>query len=266
MTSSKIKYFATNDDSVTFISPYFVIKTLILFKQLYFLLTFPFAINACPNWQAEVENNNLEGWDYQLNPQNIAVVSDPQNPESEVIKLTITADSTWPNGHTRTEVKHNGCATEEGESTFFSWEFYLDKPVTTFNNIAYWETDKTYVQSMGLSLQPTTDGEKNSSTLAFFSNLPNRKVHWQNTINIAQWNRIALKITWSESEKLGQISVWFNQQPILTNLAVKTKPDANQLFVQLGLHRNQTESTIDNIYLRNVKEVASLTALLEIEE
>jgi len=221
---------------------------------------------ACTNWQATVESAQAIGWDYQLNPQNIVVVTDPHDPQAQVIKLTITRDSTWPNGHTRTEVKHNGCTTEEGESTFVSWEFYLDKPITTFNNIAYWETDKTYQQSMGLSLEPNVDGDENFSSLAFFSNLPKRIVHWQDAIKVAQWNTIALAITWSESHQNGQINLWVNHQPILTKVAIQTKPDSNQLFIQLGLHRNQAEQTIDSIYLRNVREVANLSTLLEIEE
>lgn len=262
MSSSKIKYFATNNDSVTFISPCFVIKTFILLKRLYFLLVFPFAINACPNWQSEVENNHLVGWDYQLNPQNIEVVSDPQNPESKVIRLTITADSSWPNGHTRTEVKHNGCATEEGESTFFSWEFYLDKPIKTSNNIAYWESDKSYLQSMGFYLEPKKVNDQVNTALTFFSSQPTRKTHWQETVAIGQWHQIAMAITWSESAQKGKISIWFNRQPVLTNLAVQTKSDVNKLFVQLGLHRNQAESAIDIIYLRNIKEVSNLAQLL----
>lgn len=70
-------------------------------------MRFPVVTNACPNWQAKVENGQASGWDYQLNPQNIEVVSDPQDTKSQVIKLTITPDSIWPNGHTRTETKPN---------------------------------------------------------------------------------------------------------------------------------------------------------------
>ena len=218
---------------------------------------------ACPNWQANIKNNQPVGWDYQLNPQNIEVVSDPQDAKSQVIKLTITPNSTWPNGHTRTELKHNGCATDEGESTFFSWEFYLDKQITTMNNIAYWETDKTYQQGLGLYLQPSTENGEKASELVFFSSMPSRKIHWQNTVNVAEWNKISLAIRWSKSEQSGHVSLWFNHQPILTQLAVQTKPDVNELFIQLGLHRNQSEETIDNIYLRNVIEAASQSQLLK---
>lgn len=227
------------------------------------MLLLPLVTHACPNWQAIVENGQTSGWDYQLNPQNIQVVSDPQESESPVIKLTLAHDSTWPNGHTRTEVKHNGCLTGEGESTFVSWEFYLDKPITTLNNIAYWETDKTYQQSLGLHLQPNPDNNENSSTLTFFSNLPKHKVHWKNTVKVGEWNKIAMAITWSESEQNGRISLWFNHLPIVTQLKIQTKPDANKLFVQLGLHRNQAEPEIDSIYLRNVKEVNNIEQLLK---
>jgi hypothetical protein len=226
------------------------------------LLLLPLFTHACPNWQATVENGQPAGWDYQLNPQNIQVVNDPQETESPVIKLTLAHDSTWPNGHTRTEVKHNGCATGEGESSFLSWEFYLDKPITTKNNIAYWETDKTYQQSFGLYLQPNPSNNQDTSKLTFFSNLPEYKVHWQAAVKIGKWNKIALAITWSESEQNGRVSLWVNQKPILTKLAVQTKPDINSLFIQLGLHRDRVEDSIDNIYLQNIKETSNLVELL----
>jgi hypothetical protein len=218
---------------------------------------------ACPNWQANIKNNQPAGWDYQLNPQDMAVVADPVGLELPVLKLTITPDSSWPNGHTRTEVKHDGCSTDEGEQTFLSWEFYLEKPTTTLNNIAYWETVNTYQQSMGFYLEPKMENGEISTELAFFSSLPERKTHWQETVKIGTWNKIALAITWSELEQRGRVSIWFNHQPILTQLIVKTKPDANKLFIQFGLHRNQAESTIDSIYLRNVREADSLAKLSE---
>lgn len=218
---------------------------------------------ACPNWQATVEDGKPSGWDYQLNPQNIEVLDDPVNTKAQVIKLTITPDSTWPNGHTRTEVKHNGCTTNQGESTFLSWEFFLDKPITSLNNIAYWETDKTYRQSMGLYLQPNSEKSEDTSKLTFFTNLPTRKIHWQHTVKVKEWNKIAMAVKWSESKKSGHVSLWVNHQLILTQLTIQTKPDTNPLFIQLGLHRNQAEATIDSIYLRNIREAANLAQLLK---
>lgn len=217
---------------------------------------------ACPNWQASTESEQAIGWDYQLNPQNIQVVSDPVTPNSEVIKMLITPDSTWPNGHTRVEVKHNGCSTNEGDKTFISWEFYLDKPVQTLNNIAYWETDKSYQQSMGFYLEPIHEDNEQSTRLTFFSSLPERKTQWQNMIHINTWNKISLEITWSESNKTGNVNIWFNNEAVIKNLAVQTKPDANELFIQLGLHRNQAEQVQDSIYLRHVWEASSIKELL----
>ncbi|MEP1444616.1 MAG: heparin lyase I family protein [Paraglaciecola sp.] len=227
------------------------------------LLLLPLCASACPNWQPTINDNQALGWDYQLNPHNISIVKDPINNLSQVIKLVLSPDSTWPNGHTRTEVKHNGCATNEGDSTFFSWEFLLDNPIKTSNDMAYWETDNSYLQSMGFYLTPNRHNNKISTELTFFSSLPKRKIHWQDTVTIGEWNKIAMAITWSESQKSGRISVWYNNRAILTELQVKTKPDTNKLFVQLGLHRNQAERVIDNIYLRNIKETANLSTLLK---
>ena len=171
------------------------------------LLLLLLVTSVCPNWQSTIENSQISGWDYQLNPQNITVVADPLNTQSQVLLLTITPDSTWPNGHTRTEVKHNGCATGEAENTFLSWEFYLDKPIKTTNNIAYWESDKSYQQSMGFYLAPKLNNNKATTELSFFSSLPKRKIHWQETLTIGEWNKIAMAITWSESEQSGRINM-----------------------------------------------------------
>jgi hypothetical protein len=235
-----------------------------MLKNLFLLITLVFSaeVFACPNWQATIHNNQPNNWDYLLNPQNIAVVNDPLLAKSKVFKLTITPDSTWPNGHTRAEVKHNGCATNEGETTYLSWEFYIDKQITTLNNIAYWESDKTYQQSMGFSLEPAKVDDLPTTKLTFYSSLPERQVHWQNSVNIAKWNKLALAIKWSESQQKGQVSLWFNQRAIFIQKTLKTKPDLNKMFIQLGLHRNQSEATVDNIYLRNVRETSTLNKLL----
>lgn len=234
-----------------------------MYKLFHLILLLPCVVNACPNWQATIENAQPSGWDYQLNPQSIEVRRDPQDIKSPLIKLTITPDSTWPNGHTRVELKHNGCTTDENQKTFISWEFYLDKPITTLNDIAYWETENTYQQSMGFYLEPRPENGELATRITFFSNLPERQTHWRELVEIDTWNKIALAITWSESKQVGRISLWFNHRPILTELVVKTKPDMNKLFIQFGLHRNQAEPTTDSIYLRNVREVGDLAQLLE---
>lgn len=218
---------------------------------------------ACPSWQAIIDDDQPKGWDYLLNPQHIRIESDPSSIVDKVLKMTITPDASWPNGHTRVEVKHNGCNTEEGQHSFFSWEFYLDKPVQTFNHIAYWETDKTYQQSMGFSLQPSSNSNTHESELAFFSSQPKRLTRWTHMVQTKQWHKLSLAIKWSQSASEGSVNLWLNNKQVIDNLTVQTKPDPNQLFIQLGLHRNQAEAAEDSIYLRNIKEFESLATLLE---
>ncbi|MEP0357502.1 MAG: heparin lyase I family protein [Paraglaciecola sp.] len=227
-----------------------------------FILLFSGLTIACPEWHASTENNQATGWDYQLNPQDITIVTDPKDKKTLVTKLTITPNSTWPNGHTRAEVKHNGCATSEGDTSYFSWEFYLDRPIKITNNIAYWETDKTYQQSMGFYLTPEVKNGHPITELTFFSSHPKRQIHWQKTVEVGKWHKIDMALTWSENKQDGQINLWFNNQAVVTKLNAKTKPDANPLFIQLGLHRNQSEAVTDVIYLRHVKEASSLAQLL----
>lgn len=234
-----------------------------MFKIFWLLLFLPIVTSACPVWHAKFKDGQLAGWDYLLNPQNIQMVADPSSGLEKVLKMTITPDASWPNGHTRVEAKHKGCSTNEGQHTFFSWEFYLDKPVRTFNHIAYWETNKTYQQSMGFSLQADSESGTNDSQLAFFSSQPERRIQWKGIIPVKTWHKISLAIKWSENKSKGEINLWLNNKQVIENLAIQTKPDANQLFIQLGLHRNQAEVAEDSIYLKNIKELDSLAKLLE---
>jgi hypothetical protein len=236
-----------------------------LLKFVYLILLFPNIVYACQTWEASIGKNKLLGWDYLLNPEGMTVVTDPVAVKSTVLKLTITPESLWPNGQTRVEAKHNGCQTGEGENTFISWEFYLDKNIQTKNSIAYWETNKTYQQSMGMYLSPFIVDSKEATQFTFFSRLPKSQIHWQQVIEPNKWQRIALAIKWSALQSDGKISLWLNGKPIFTELATQTKPDENELFIQLGLHRNQAESVVDSIYLRNITEFSNLAALLRSE-
>lgn len=218
---------------------------------------------ACPIWQADMSQQKEHSWDYLLNPQDIKIASNPLFAKESVLKLTITPDSSWPNGQTRVEVKHNGCQTKEEQHTYISWEFYVQSTLNTKNSIAYWESDKSYQQSMGLFISPVADQDKTVNQLNFFTSLPKRAVHWQQILAPGKWHKLSLAIHWSESAKKGQVSVWHNNQLVVKEHAVQTKPDNNALFIQLGLHRNQSEKVKDSIYLRNVREVTSLQQLLE---
>jgi hypothetical protein len=221
------------------------------------------SVKACPDWYAPLNDSKLTEWDAQLNSKDIRVVNDPLGVKGKVAKFTITAESAWPNGHTRAELKHDGCNTEEGETTYIAWEFYLEKPFNTLNDIAYWESNNSYKQSMGFSIAPGGMHNLNKNIIRFFSKLPTRRVHWQNPIKIGVWHQLAMALRWSESAEQGEVSVWFDKKKVVDSAKVQTKADHNSLFIQMGLHRNQAEISEDSIYISNAFEGQDIRDLLD---
>jgi hypothetical protein len=220
-------------------------------------------VNACPYWYAQIIDDKPAGWDWELNPKDIELVDDPLGVKGKVAKFTITAKSDWPNGHTRVELKHNGCNTEEGETTYIAWEFYLEKPFNTLNDIAYWESENSYKQTMGFSIRPGGMHNLNKNIIRFFSQLPSLRVHWQNPIKIGVWHHLAMAVRWSESAEQGEVSLWFNKKKVVDSIKVQTKADHNKLFIQMGLHRNNAEMPEDSIYISNVYEGQNIKDLLD---
>ncbi|MFT4938984.1 MAG: hypothetical protein ACI88A_002016 [Paraglaciecola sp.] len=236
-------------------------------KLLYLTLFLAFitttkSVNACPDWYAQIIDAKPAAWDWELNPQGIAVVDDPLGVKGKMTKFTITAKSTWPNGHTRVELKHQGCNTDEGETTYIAWEFFLEKPFNSLNDIAYWESDGSYKQTMGFSIAPGGMHNLNKNIIRFFSRLPDRRVHWQYPIKIGAWHQLAMAVRWSESVEQGEVSVWFDKKKVVDRVKVQTKADHNTLFIQLGLHRDQAEIPEDSIYISNVHEGRNIEDLL----
>jgi hypothetical protein len=212
------------------------------------------SVLACPQWFAEMD----KGWDGKLNPEDITLVDDPLGGLQKVVKLTITEHSSWPNGHSRVELKHVGCTTAEGETTHISWQFYIDKPLLTLNDIAYWESDSSYIQAMGLAISPHQNEMTSGNEVRFYSNLPQRKIHWRQELAVGIWHEVSMEIHWSETKNGGQISLWFDQHKVIDGLKLQSKPDHNKMFIQIGLHRNQAEVVQDSIYLNNIYESAEL--------
>ena len=74
--------------------------------------------------------------------------------------------------------------------------------------------------------------------LSFRTNHPSGMMHYNGPLTIEAWHQLAMQILWSENAGTGRVSVWLDGEKIVDDVAAKTKPDSNRVFVQVGYHRN----------------------------
>ena len=173
-------------------------------------------------------------------------------------ELVIHPDDLWPNAHNRVELHYDAQRTGEGETTFFSWYFLLPQNVQVHDDIGYWESAQSYQQTMAFYIEPTAAG----MDLSFRTNRPSGMRHFTGPLTAADWHQLAMQILWSVDASTGRVSVWLDGALIVDGVAAQTKPDANDVFVQVGFHRNQTETPVETIYVDNAVEGTTLADVL----
>lgn len=216
-------------------------------------------------WKDGFEGGTLENWTL-LNGtkgarQNISVVNEPVFEGSRACKIDLHPDDLWSNGHNRVELHYDAKRTREGETTYFAWHFRLAAEAAQLNDIAYWESDNTYLQSMAFFVRPL-DGK---TTLSFRTNEP-YKEQWSGPIEVGVYHRVVMRILWSKDDEIGRVSVWLGDKNIVNDVAAQTKPDENPMFIQLGLHRDATGPATETIYIDNAIEGTTLQDVSDLPE
>lgn len=214
-------------------------------------------------WRGDFEPGNLSQWGFVLNGtlgerKNIELVSSPVAGGKQAARVTIHPDDLWSNGHNRVELKYDGKRTGENETTFFSWQFQLPADVQVRNDIAYWETLESYSQAMALFVEPGASGTQ----LGFRHNFGAGEF-WSTPISVGEWHHVAMEILWSQDAALGTVSIWLDGKKVVDNSKGATKPDANDLFIQMGMHRNASAPHQEVIYLDEAMEATTLAEVLE---
>jgi hypothetical protein len=217
-------------------------------------------------WRGDFETGDLTQWDSLLNPtkgdrNNINVVMTPVHGGTRAAEVVIHPDDLWQgNNHNRVELHYDAVDTRtaEGQTTYFSFYFRLPANAQTTNDIAYWETANSYQQSMAFWVEPGAGGTQ----LSFRTNHPSGMMHYQGPLTIEAWHQLAMQILWSENANTGRVSVWLDGEKIVNEVAAKTKPDSNRVFVQVGYHRNATAAPVETIYLDDAIEASSLAEVL----
>jgi hypothetical protein len=214
-------------------------------------------------WRGDFETNDLSQWNTTLNlttgqRTNISVVSSPVFAGQYAGELVIHPDDLWPNAHNRVELHYDAQRTGEGETTFFSWYFLLPQDVQVHDDIGYWESAQSYQQTMAFYVDPTAAG----MDLSFRTNRPSGTRHFTGALTAGVWHQLAMQILWSTDASIGRVSVWLDGASIVDGVAAQTKPDVNDVFVQVGFHRNQTETPVETIYIDNAVEGTTLGDVL----
>jgi MYXO-CTERM domain-containing protein len=228
------------------------------------LFTFSSVASAEVLWRGDFETGDLSQWSGTLLPtkdarQNITVVDSPVFEGTKAGEIVIHPDDLWPgNNHNRVELKYDGQRTAEGETTYFSWYFRLPAHAQEHNDIAYWETDQSWNQTMAFWVQPN-DG---ATQLYFRTNHPSGMTHFDGPVTINEWHQIAMQILWSQDAATGRVNVWLDGTKIVDDVAARTKPDANAVFIQMGYHRNASATPVETIYLDNAIEGTTLEDVL----
>jgi hypothetical protein len=213
-------------------------------------------------WKGDFETGDLSQWSGTLNPakgerQNIALTGSTL--DGRAAQITIHPDDIFSNGHNRVELRYEGQRTGEGQTTFFSWRFRLGQNAGVHEDIAYWETKgPSYQQSMAFYIDPAGDGTR----LGFRTNAPEAREQWTTNIRPDVWYQLAMKIVWRKQTEQGRVSIWMDGSPVVTDVTAQTKPNAVDLFIQMGYHRDKPESPVETIYIDSAVEGTSLEDVL----
>jgi len=215
-------------------------------------------------WKGDFETNDLSQWGSPLNLKtgsrtNITVVGTPVLQGQHAAQLIVHPDDLWPNGHNRVELHQDGKRTAEGQTTFFSWYFQLPVNVTLHEDIGYWETNgPDYQQTMAFYVDPKNGGTQ----IGFRTNKPNGKEHWTAPLSIAKWHQIAMEIFWTQTAANGKVSVWLDGALVVDHVTAQTKPNAANVFVQVGYHRDATNPSVDTIFIDDAREGTTIDDVL----
>ena len=118
----------------------------------------------------------------------------------------------------------------------------------TRDEFAFWESNVSSTNVIDFWVEPKGEGGAGTS-VNFGVGFLGATQLWSADFVIGKWHQVAIHVHWSTNPKLGSVDVWFDGKQVVTAYAFQTKPDANTLFYQNGLHRKVQENFVDTIYI-----------------
>ena len=211
---------------------------------------------AAVTWKADFETGNISQFMGNVNAtkgtrKNIEIVADPVQEGKMAGKFTIHEDDTFSSTQMRVQVTRNSPRTGEGQDVFMSFYFLIAADPMVRANIAYWETTGSNRNMMTWWLVAKPGG---GTTLNYGTgSLGSGKHIFTGDVSLNVWHQIGYHIHWSQSATTGRVTMWLDGTQVADEPA-QTKPDANSLFFQAGIHRGSRSTLTDTVFFDNFLE------------
>jgi MYXO-CTERM domain-containing protein len=219
---------------------------------------------AAVTWKADFETGNISQFMGNVNAtkgtrKNIEFVADPVQEGKMAGKFTIHEDDTFSSTQMRVQVTRSSPRTGEGQDVFMSFYFLIAADPMVRANIAYWETTGSNRNMMTWWLVAKPGG---GTTLNYGTgNLGSGKHLYTGDVSLNVWHQIGYHVHWSQSATTGRVTMWFDGTQVVDE-AAQTKPDANSLFFQAGIHRGSRSTLTDTVFFDNFLEGESVPDIM----
>ena len=161
----------------------------------------------------------------------------------------------------RVQVTRRPTRTEEGQDLFFSFYLRMNEAPLIRDNFAYWESEKSWRNMMTWWVAPKEGG---GTTINFGTGNLGPNKHWTADFTTRRWHQMAMHIHWSPDPKVGRIKLWYDGE-VVVDIKAPTKPDANPMFFQTGIHRADRATEVDTIFLDNFIEADTLADVMPVK-
>jgi len=219
-------------------------------------LALPGVANATVVWTSGFETGDLSEWSPGINAtkmvdggirKNVVVEQAVVYAGKYACEVTVHPDDLFGQyNQDRVDIQHQSTLTGEGQDTWISGHYMMPADAGVRNEFAFWESNVSSTNVIDFWVEPKTGG---GTTINFGVGFLGATQLWSADFTIGTWHQVAIHVHWSTNPQLGSVDVWFDGQQVVTAYKTQTKPDANTLFYQNGLHRKDPEPFVDTIYI-----------------
>jgi hypothetical protein len=219
--------------------------------------------NATVVWTSGFEKGDLSEWTPGVNAtktlaggmvrQNVVVQQAQVYTGKYACEITVHPDDLFGQYvQDRVDIQHQSTLTAEGKDTWVSGHYLMLADAGMRNEFAFWESNVSSTNVIDFWVEPKGEGGT-GTTVNFGVGFLGATQLWSADFVIGKWHQVAIHVHWSTNPKLGGVDVWFDGKQVVTAYAFQTKPDANTLFYQNGLHRKSPPpagmNIVDTIYI-----------------
>jgi hypothetical protein len=163
-------------------------------------------------------------------------------------KITVHPDDTFTFNQNRVDIQHPSTLTDEGKDSYLSGHYMMPADAQVRNEIGFYESNKSFANAMDIWVAPKV-GAGGGTTINFAIGFLPTNASWTADFKAGVWHQVAIHVHWSQTATTGYADIWLDGVKTVPMLKGKTKPNADTLFYQTGLHRKLTSNNTDVIYL-----------------